>query len=121
MEKVNIRFYILMRVKLGFDSTSIHADFISVLGNHAPSYSTVATIERCDRFEPKTMISILFRRSGVDQITYWDRGATITSESYTENYLKPLVWTIKKQRPTLGAKMLKFHQDNARLMLLNRS
>ena len=44
MEKVNIRFYILMRVKLGFDATSIHADFISVLGDHASSYSTVARL-----------------------------------------------------------------------------
>ena len=67
-----------------------------------------------DGLEPKTMVSILFRRSGVDQITYWDREATITSESYIEDCLKPLVRTIKKQRPTLGAKMLKFHQDNAR-------
>ena len=40
--KLNIRFYILMRVKLDFDATSIHADFISALGDHAPSYSTVA-------------------------------------------------------------------------------
>ena len=29
-------------VKLGFDATSIHADFISVLGEQAPSYPTVA-------------------------------------------------------------------------------
>ena len=42
MEKVNIRFYIQMRVKLGFDATFIHADFISVLGDRAPSYPTVA-------------------------------------------------------------------------------
>ena len=33
-----------MRVKLGFDATSIHADFISVLGDHAPSYSTAARL-----------------------------------------------------------------------------
>ena len=30
-----------MRLKLGFDPTSIHADFTSVLGDQAPSYSTV--------------------------------------------------------------------------------
>ena len=42
MEKVNIRFYIQMCVKLGFDATSIHVNFISVLGDRAPSYPTVA-------------------------------------------------------------------------------
>ena len=42
MGKVNIRFYIQMRVKLGFDATSIYADFISVLGDQAHSYPTVA-------------------------------------------------------------------------------
>ena len=41
MEKENIRFYILMRYKLGFDPTSIHADFVSVYGDQAHHYSTV--------------------------------------------------------------------------------
>ena len=31
-----------MRVKLGFDASSIHADFINVLGDRSPSYPTVA-------------------------------------------------------------------------------
>ena len=31
-----------MRHKLGFDATSIHTDFATVLGNQAPSYRTVA-------------------------------------------------------------------------------
>ena len=30
-----------MRYKLGFDPTSIHADFVSVYGDQAPHYSTV--------------------------------------------------------------------------------
>ena len=79
------------------------------------------TIVRRDRFEPKTMVCILFRRSGVDQITYWNREATITSESYIEDCLKPLERTIKKQRPTLGAKILNFTMTMPDLMLLNRS
>ena len=31
-----------MRVKLSFDATSIHDDFINVLGDRTPSYPTVA-------------------------------------------------------------------------------
>ena len=42
MEKANKRFYALMRFKLGLDARSIHTDFITVLGDQAPSYSTVA-------------------------------------------------------------------------------
>ena len=44
------------------------------------------TIVGRDRFEPKTMVSILFRRSGVDQITYWNREANIHSGSELEKY-----------------------------------
>ena len=67
------------------------------------------TIVRRDRFEPKTMVSIMFRKAGVDNITYWGRGQTITAESYIEDCLKPLVKCINRQRPTYGSKNLKFH------------
>lgn len=72
------------------------------------------TVVRRDRYEPKTMVSVMFRRGGVEQITYWGKGDTITSDSYIEDCLKPLVRTINKQRPTYGCKNLKFHQDNAK-------
>ena len=72
------------------------------------------TIARRDRYEPKSMVSILFRKAGVDYITYWGRGQTITAQSYIEDCLKPLVQCINQQRPTYGTKNLKFHQDNAR-------
>lgn len=39
------------------------------------------TIARVGRFEPKTMVCIFFRTSGVDMITYWDRGTTIDNVS----------------------------------------
>ena len=72
------------------------------------------TIVRRDRFEPKTMVSIMFRMNGILQVTFCEKGATITAESYIEDCLKPLVRTIKKKRPSMGAKTLKFHHDNAR-------
>ena len=42
MEKENIRFYIQMRFMLGSDARSIHNDFVAVLTDNAPGYSTVA-------------------------------------------------------------------------------
>ena len=42
MNKENCRFYIFTRFKLGFDAKSIHADFVSVFGEEALSYETVA-------------------------------------------------------------------------------
>jgi len=71
------------------------------------------TVVRRDRYEPKTMVSIIFRRSGIDQITYWDKGDTVTSESYIKDCLKPLVRTLGEQRSKSGCHGLKFHQDNA--------
>lgn len=60
------------------------------------------------------MVSILFRKAGVEYNTYLGRGQTITSHSYIEDFLKPLVGCIDKQRSTFGSKNLKFHKDNAK-------
>jgi hypothetical protein len=35
------------------------------------------TIVRLGRFEAKTIVCVFFRRSGVEQVTYWDKGKTI--------------------------------------------
>ena len=71
------------------------------------------TVVRRDRYKQKIMVSIIFR-SGIDQITYWDKGDTVTSESYIKDCLKPLVRTLEEQRSKSGCHGLKFYQDNAR-------
>ena len=60
------------------------------------------------------MVCIFFRTSGVDLITYWDRGGCVDHKTYIDDCLKPLVRLIKTSRKTLGTKKLKFHHDNAR-------
>ena len=72
------------------------------------------TVVRRGRFEPKTMVSIFFRTSGVEHITYWDKGQSVDAESYIEDCLKPLVRSLNRQRKQSGTANLKFHHDNAR-------
>lgn len=72
------------------------------------------TLVRPDRFGSKTMVSIFFRTSGVEHITYWNKGNTITSQSYIEDCLKPLLSSVKRERKASGLRGIKFHHDNAR-------
>ena len=60
------------------------------------------------------MVCIFFRTSGVELITYWNKGKTVDHKTYLDDCLKPLVSTIKQQRKICGTKNLKFHHDNAR-------
>ena len=69
----------------------------------------------------KTMYSILFRTSGIEQITYRERGAIITSEIYIEDCLKPLVWTLSKQSLRWVRKSYIFIKKSPDLMWFNRS
>ena len=43
-----------------------------------------------------------------------DKGKTINKDSYINDCLVPLVNTLKRQRPSTGAKNIKLHHDNAR-------
>ena len=72
------------------------------------------TVVRLNRFEQKTMFTIFFKRSGCLHITYMDKGKTINKDSYINDCLVPLVNTLKRQRPSTGAKNIKLHHDNAR-------
>ena len=60
------------------------------------------------------MFTIFFRTSDVVHISYLDKGKTIDHQTYIKDCLKPLVRTLKEQRPMDGTKNLKFHHDNAR-------
>ena len=69
---------------------------------------------RQGRFEPKTMFSVFFKRSGLVHLSYLEKGKTINHELYIEECLKPIVKVLKNERPITGAKNIKFHHDNAR-------
>ena len=71
-------------------------------------------MEKRERFELKTMVTIFFRQSGVVSFSYLERGKFINNISCIEDSLKPLVESIERGRPTYGSKNLKFHYDNAR-------
>ena len=66
------------------------------------------------RFESKNMLTIFFRTSGVVHISYLDKGKTKDHQTCIKVCLKPLVSTLKEQRPMYGTKNLKYHHDNAR-------
>jgi hypothetical protein len=71
-------------------------------------------IVRQGSFEAKTMVCIFFKTTGVEKITYWDRGKIIDHKSYIDNCLKPLISVIKQKRMSCDTKNIKFHHDNAR-------
>jgi hypothetical protein len=64
---------------------------------------------RPSRFAPKFMFTIFFKRNGVVHISRLKKGKTINYISYINDTLKPLVNVINLQRPSSGAKTLKFH------------
>ena len=64
---------------------------------------------RPSHFAPKFMFTIFFKRNGVVHISRLKKGKTINYISYINETLKPLVNVINLQRPSYGAKNLKFH------------
>jgi len=72
------------------------------------------TIVRRDRFEPKTMVSIFFRTTGLVHIYAVAKNETLNSECYIENCLGPAFDEIRRQRPSSGLRGILLHHDNAR-------
>lgn len=72
------------------------------------------TVVKRDQFEPKSMISVFFKSTGVLHIDCLDKGETIDAQYYIQNCLKPVVMELKKQRPTSGTTNVKLLHDNAR-------
>ena len=72
------------------------------------------TMVRRNQFEPKTMISVFFKSTGLVLVHCLNKGDTINATSYIENCFKPVVHEIKEQRPTSGTINMKILQDNAR-------
>ena len=79
------------------------------------------TIVRRDRFEPKSMFSIFFKTTGLVHIDCMEKGSTITSNYYVNNCLYPVLKEIIKQRPTSGAKSMKFLKKEVKTLLQKKS
>ncbi|CAF2789238.1 unnamed protein product [Rotaria sp. Silwood2] len=62
------------------------------------------TIVRRGKFEPKNLFSIFFKSNGPVLIHAVDEGKTIDHNYYIENWLKPVVKEIWKQRKSAGTK-----------------
>ena len=65
-------------------------------------------------FNPKSMLSIFSRTTGVIHIDCALKGETISYEYWIENCLKPLVKVLQIDRPKCDITNLKIHHDNAR-------
>ena len=72
------------------------------------------TVVRRGQFEPKCMLTVMFKSTGPLLIHCLDKGETISAQSYIEYCLKPVVSAIEKQRPTSGTKNMKILHDNAK-------
>jgi len=71
-------------------------------------------VVRRSQFEPKIMVSVFFRSTGLVHIHFLKNGETINAHNYIRNCLEPLTSSINEQRPTSGTKNMKFHHDNAK-------
>jgi hypothetical protein len=69
---------------------------------------------RRSKFEPKSLFSIFFKSNGPVLIYCVDKDKTIDHNYYIENYLKPVVKEIWKQRNSSSTNGIKFLHNNAR-------
>ena len=72
------------------------------------------TVVRRGQFEPKCMVTVMFKSTGPLLIHCLNKGETITAKTYIEDCLKPVVRAIEKQRPMSGTKNMKILHDNAK-------
>jgi len=72
------------------------------------------TVVRRNQFEPKTMVSVFYKTTGLVHVHFLNKGETIDANIYINNCLKPVVRAINELRPTSGTTNMKFHHDNAR-------
>ncbi|CAF3370476.1 unnamed protein product [Rotaria socialis] len=79
------------------------------------SGETPPTVVQRSHFAPKTLFCIFFKTTGPVLIHHVERGQTIDHDYYINNYLRPLVNEIKKQRSSSATHAIKIHHDNARL------
>ena len=72
------------------------------------------TVVRQGRFEPKCMITVMFKSTGPLLVHYLEKGEAICAQTYIEDCLTPVIGTIRQQRPKSGTKSMKILHDNAK-------
>lgn len=72
------------------------------------------TVVRRSQFEPKCMVTIMFKSTGPLLVHCLDKGKTMSAQTYIEDCLKPVVCAIQKQRSKTGTKSMKILHDNAK-------
>jgi hypothetical protein len=65
-------------------------------------------------YAPGTISVIFFKSNGPLLIHRLEPRQTIDHEYYIDNYLRPIVDEIKRQRPSRGTRGIKVHRDNGK-------
>ena len=94
--------------------------YLRAIGSKQSNKSWVAqgesarTIVKRNQFEPKTMLTVFFRSTGVIFADCMKKGETMCARNYRDDYLKPLLEKVIQERPTTGLKNMKILHDNAK-------
>jgi histone-lysine N-methyltransferase SETMAR len=72
------------------------------------------TVVRREQHEPKSLITVYFKSTGMVYVDVMEKNKTIDNRYYIKNSLEPAFKELEKQRPTSGLKNVKLLHDNAR-------
>ncbi len=72
------------------------------------------TVNRRNKFTPRTLFSIFFKSNGPVFIHRIERGQTIDHQYYINRCLRTLIDEIKRQRLSYETRGIKIHHDNSR-------
>jgi len=75
---------------------------------------TPQTVQKRNHFEPKSLISIFFKSTGLIFVNCLESGKTITAKYYRDRCLKPTFKKVMEERPNSGLKNIKILHDNAK-------
>ena len=71
------------------------------------------TVVRREQHEPKSLITVYFKSTGMVFVDVMEKNKTIDNRYYIQKSLKPAFIELKRQRPTSGLKNVKLLHDNA--------
>jgi histone-lysine N-methyltransferase SETMAR len=72
------------------------------------------TVVKRDRYEPKSVITVFFKTTGLVHLDCLDNAYTITGTYYINNCLMPLVKNLNEQGPLSATNSIKLLNDNAK-------
>ena len=72
------------------------------------------TVVRREQHEPKSLITVYFKSTGMVFVDVMEKNKTIDNRYYIQKSLKPAFIELKRQRPTSGLKNVKLLHDNPR-------